>query len=207
MPSSPKSPAQIAAVVIAYFCISITLVFANKILLSAGSSFAAPIFVTWFQCVLTSAIIYALGLVGNNASPQSSLKEFPYQEYSVQTAMKVLPLSIVFVGMITFNNLCLQYVEVSFYNVARSLTIVFNVIFTYMMLGETTSRNTLVCLGLVIIGFLVGSEGEVNFSMIGTLFGVASSVFVSLNSIYTKKVMPFVNDDKCKRLTAYANME
>lgn len=41
---------------------------------------------------------------------------------------QVLPLSLVFVGMITFNNLCLQYVGVAFYNVGRSLTTVFNVV-------------------------------------------------------------------------------
>ena len=105
----------------------------------------------------------------------------------------------------TFNNLCLQYVEVSFYNVARSLTIVFNVLFTYMMLGEKTSRTTLVCLGLVIAGFFVGSGGEVHFSLLGTLFGVASSVFVSLNSIWTKKAMPIVDGNQWA-LAAYNNM-
>jgi len=45
---------------------------------------------------------------------------------------------------------------------------------------------------------------EVNFSLIGTLFGVASSVFVSLNSIYTKQSIGFVNDDKWL-LQFYAN--
>ena len=106
---------------------------------------------------------------------------------------------------ITFNNLCLQYVEVSFYNVARSLTIVFNVGFTYAMLGEATSRTTLLCLGMVIVGFFVGSGGEVNFSLVGTLFGVASSVFVSLNSIWTKKAMPLVEGNQWS-LAAYNNM-
>ena len=33
-----------------------------------------------------------------------------------------------FVGMITFNNLCLKHLGVSFYNVGRSLTTVFNVV-------------------------------------------------------------------------------
>lgn len=43
-------------------------------------------------------------------------------------ALQVLPLSIVFVGMITFNNLTLKYLGVAFYNVGRSLTTVFNVV-------------------------------------------------------------------------------
>ena len=44
--------------------------------------------------------------------------------------LQVLPLSIVFVGMITFNNLTLKYLGVAFYNVGRSLTTVFNVVRT-----------------------------------------------------------------------------
>lgn len=41
-----------------------------------------------------------------------------------------------FVCMITFNNLCLKYVGVSFYYVGRSLSTVFNVIFSYLILGK-----------------------------------------------------------------------
>jgi GDP-fucose transporter C1 len=129
----------------------------------------------------------------------------PSAEYNLSVARGVLPLSVIFVGMITFNNLCLKYVEVSFYNVARSLSIVFNVIFTYLLLGEKTSAKTCACLAIVIVGFFVGSEGEVNFSLIGTAFGVLSSVFVCLNAIYTSKVMPLVDKDKWK-LAYYNNV-
>lgn len=107
--------------------------------------------------------------------------------------------------MITFNNLCLQYVEVSFYNVARSLTIVFNVAFTYMILNESTSYHTIICLLVVIIGFYIGSEGEINFSLLGTVFGITSSIFVSLNSIYTKKIMNVTGIDNDKWKLAYYN--
>ena len=48
--------------------------------------------------------------------------------YSHHPFLQVLPLSIVFVGMITFNNLTLKYLGVAFYNVGRSLTTVFNVV-------------------------------------------------------------------------------
>ena len=48
---------------------------------------------------------------------------------------QVLPLSVVFICMIMFNNLCLKNVDVSFYYIGRSLTTVFNVICTYLILG------------------------------------------------------------------------
>lgn len=100
---------------------------------------------------------------------------------------------------------CLKWVEVSFYNVARSLTIVFNVILTKIMLGSSSSTPTLLCLGVVILGFFMGSSGELNFSMKGTVAGLLSSLFVSLNSIYTKKVLPVVDNDHWK-LTYYNNI-
>ena len=58
----------------------------------------------------------------------------PRATRSMLMKIQVLPLSLVFVGMITFNNLCLKYVGVAFYNVGRSLTTVFNVV-------STTARN------------------------------------------------------------------
>ena len=85
--------------------------------------------------------------------------------------------------MITLNNICLKYVTVSFYNIARSLSLVFNVIFTYLILGEYTSLKTSCTLLIVIFGFIIGIEGEIDFSMFGTLAGVLASLFVSLNSL------------------------
>jgi len=98
-------------------------------------------------------------------------------------------LALVFVGMITFNNLALKYVEVSFYNVARSLTIVFNVALTFFLMGEKTSLPVMGTLAVVVAGFFLGSAGEMRFSWVGTMFGVASSMFVALNGIYNKKAL------------------
>lgn len=196
---------HIAMVVAAYFLISISLVFVNKILLTEGTSIPAPLFVTWYQCLVTVGICWACGELGVNAPAGSFFAQFPRFQYNWEIARKLAILSIVFVGMVTFNNLSLKYVEVSFYNVARSLTIVFNVILTYIILKETTSMTTMACLGAVIAGFFIGSKGEVHFSMIGTFYGVVSSVFVSLNSIYTKKVMGLVDGNQWK-LSAYNNV-
>ena len=73
---------------------------------------------------------------------------------------QVLPLSIVFVAMITFNNLCLKYVGVSFYYIGRSLTTVFNVATTYLVLGEKTSYRAVICCVVIIVGFWMGVDQE-----------------------------------------------
>ena len=221
----------IASVVATYWVVSISMVYLNKILMSnEGISVPAPLFVTWYQCIITCLICWLCGLCGSRAQradteratyravpvaegasaassqPQPSFfAQFPRAEYLIGPARQIFPLSLVFVGMITFNNLCLKYVEVSFYNVARSLTIVFNVFLSRLFLGIPTSFKTVLCLGVVIVGVLIGSHGELNFSMIGTVCGVLSSLFVSLNSIFTKKVLPVVEDNHWK-LTFYNNV-
>ena len=216
----------VASVVATYWIVSISMVYLNKVLMSNKEvSIPAPLFITWYQCFITAIICWVAGKISqrSEAAQYQSVSQneefddsrrsgkpgffaqFPRAEYQVGTARRILPLSIVFVGMITLNNLCLKLVEVSFYNVARSLTIVFNVFFSYVMLGIPSSMNTILCLIVVIIGFLIGGKGEINFSLIGTIAGVCSSLFVSLNSIYTKKMLPIV-DDNHWRLTFYNNV-
>lgn len=190
----------IVQVVTAYWVVSISMVYLNKVLLSSDeTSIPAPMFITWFQCASTAVICFILGEFGENTrkeGKESFLNQFPRVNYSLGSGAKVLPLSIVFVGMIAFNNICLKHVEVSFYNIARSLSIVFNVILTYFMLGVNTSISTCGTLLVVILGFYLGIDGEVHLSVFGTVAGVVSSLFVSLNSIYTAKILPTVNNDK-----------
>ncbi len=46
-----------------------------------------------------------------------SLKFFAPLEFKTNVAIAVAPVTGVFIGMVVFNNLCLKYVEVSFYQV------------------------------------------------------------------------------------------
>jgi GDP-fucose transporter C1 len=165
-----------------------------------------PLLMLCVQCALTCVICTVLGDVGENYRRQavpSIFNQFPQVSMNSERSVKILPLSLVFVGMITFNNLCLQLVEVSFYNVARSLTLLFNVVLGYLMLGQKTSARVALTLVIVVVGFLVGVDGELNLSVSGTCAGVISSLFVALNAVYTSKMLPIVENDKSKLL--YAN--
>ena len=118
---------------------------------------------------------------------------FPdHLEVRAPTLKQVLPLSVVFVLMISTNNLCLKNVGVSFYYVGRSLATVFNVLLTYLILGNKTSLReeihsifcgiglidalifpnfttsaffrALICCGVIIFGFWLGVDQELVFS-------------------------------------------
>jgi len=197
---------KIVGVVALYWSISITLVFVNKSLLKGDElKLDAPLFVTFYQCVCTVILCKICDWM---AQKYPTKMTFPDTRVSKQTCKDVMPLSIVFVSMIAFNNLCLQEVGVAFYTIARSLVTIFSLIFTYLILGKKTSFLAILCCGIILGGFFLGvnQEGDLgSFSFIGTAYGVIASACVALNSIYTKKILPKCEDNIWK-LTYYNNI-
>eukprot|EP01133_Synstelium_polycarpum_P014556 gene14556-17202_t len=167
----------IAMVVAFYFFISISLVFLNKALMK-NLNFNYPVFITWYQQIVSFALVYLMCKLSRNTPSLSFLPDF---EFKLETAKQVVPLTFVLAGMISLNNLCLQYVEVSFY--------------------QTSPKATGTCF-IVFLGFVLGSIGEANFSWIGLFYGISSSFFVALYGIYVKRVLPVCGGNEW-RLTIY----
>jgi len=202
-----KQSAVILSVVSAYWVVSISMVFLNKYLLSSEDvQLEAPIFITWYQCLVAVGVCWGLAWLSKNV-PQTFGGMFPAFHINLQVARQIIPLSLAFVGMIAFNNLCLKYVGVAFYNVGRSLTTVFNVVLSYMFLGQSTSMKALLACGVIIGGFFLGVNQEDSsggLSMLGVVFGISASLCVALNSIFVKRVLPLVDNNEW-RLTLYNN--
>lgn len=109
--------AYIASVVGTYWLVSISMVYLNKILMSNdGISIPAPLFVTWYQCVVTVLICWLAGICGQTARASEAGKyapisngesgqqppkpsffaQFPKAEYLGPQAKQIFPLSLVF---------------------------------------------------------------------------------------------------------------
>jgi len=186
--------------------VSISLVFVNKSLLKGDElKLDAPLFVTFYQCLCT---VFLCKVCDSMAQKYPDKMSFPSTTTSKMTMRDVAPLSIVFVSMMTTNNLCLAEVGVAFYTIARSLVTIFSIVFTFLILGKKTSCLALLCCTIIIAGFFMGvnQEGDLgSLSVIGTIYGVVASACVALNSIFTKKVLPKV-DGNIWKLTYYNNV-
>jgi GDP-fucose transporter C1 len=71
-----------------------------------------------------------------------------------------------------------------------------NLISFSSFVGQKTSFQTITCCAVIVGGFWLGVDQENvagSLSIIGTIFGVLGSVALSLYSIYTKRVLPYVN--------------
>jgi len=200
---APKSEPQysnttIFLVVAFYWAVSLSVVFLNKYIFNTSEyKFPYPLFVTWYQLVVALLLLVICGALGKKFSFFSLVPPF---EFDLEIAKEIIPLSLIYVGMLAFNNLCLKYVEVTFYQVARSLSIVFNILFTYVLLGKDTSMNAIVSCLIVFAGFFVGAYGEINFSWEGIFYGVGSSCFVALYGIYVKKKLTILDNNEWRLL-------
>ncbi|NP_001008590.1 GDP-fucose transporter 1 [Danio rerio] len=195
---------KIALVVTLYWFISISMVFLNNYLLDS-KELDAPVFITFFQCVVSVGLCLLMSFL-SSLCPGSV--DFPSLKFDLRVSREILPLTIVFISMITFNNLCLKYVGVAFYTVGRSLSTVFNVILSYVVLKQTTSLYAVLCCGVILGGFWLGVDQEAvagSLSWAGVVFGVIASLCVSLNAIFTKKVLPVV-DGNIWKLSYYNNL-
>jgi GDP-fucose transporter C1 len=103
--------------------------------------------------------------------------------------------------MITLNNVCLRYVEVTFYQVARSLTLPWTIAMSLVLFPDQgiDVKTVLSCL-VVFSGFVIGSVGEVNFNWAGLIAGVISSAAVAYYGIAIKKALPHVGGSQWRLL-------
>jgi len=87
-----------------------------------------------------------------------------------------------------------------FYQAARSLTILFTILFTYLLTKKLASQNCLIACGVVIVGYFISAITEINVSIPGLIYGVLSSVFVSLYGISVKSIIEELNDNHWRLL-------
>ncbi|EUB64991.1 GDP-fucose transporter [Echinococcus granulosus] len=197
---------RVCGVVSLYWAVSISLVFINKWLLSNSDiSLDIPLFITWFQCLVTVILCIILSKISSAVPDKLS---FPSLDFKWQTALNIMPLSSVFFTMVVFNNLCLKYLDVAFYFVARSLTTIFNVVLTYLILRKKTCCKAIACCGVIIAGYITSvlqENGLGTLSPSGLFYGLSASFSVSLFSILTSKRLPYIGGSVW-RLTFYNNL-
>jgi GDP-fucose transporter C1 len=176
-------------VVCFYWVVSMGLVFLNKYVMMA--SFPFPLFITWFQLVVSLVMGVALGHLGTKRAALSFIPPFDFDR---PTARQVLPLTFLYVLLLSLTNVCLRHVEVSFYQLVKSLAIVFNIVVQWVVLDIASSELVLMSCGVVTLGFTLGTIGEVRFSWLGLLAGVASSAVQAFYNVHIKKALPVVQN-------------
>ena len=196
---------KIASVITGYWIISISMVFSNKYLVgNTSSEVDKSLLISWMQCVIATVFIVLLHLMRYflNCSNTTVV------DLQGWNAREVLLMTVTFICMLTFNNLCLQHVGVAFFQMARSTTILFVVFFSVTLLQNPVSIPVILSCLCIAVGFVLGIDQEKIIgspSSLGIIFGVTTSFFAALNGIMTKKALGVVNHDTLQ-LTFLCNL-
>lgn len=198
---------QLAVVVSVYWTVSILLVFVNKYLVEDPGLATVDIsmFICWVQCIINVLLLLCIKtarscITGRDRTLTCSRR--------LRTMRRIAVVSVTYVAMLYLNNLCLKSVGVSFYNTARSMTLVFTALFSRLLLRSPVSTGPLLCCLLVCLGFLLGIDQENDLGSLpleGLLYGLLTSLVGSLNIIYIKKTLEVVSYDMT-RFTLYNNV-
>lgn len=104
------------------------------------------------------------------------------------------------------SNYTLQYVDVSFYQVARGLLLPFTVATSYFFLHARPSFRVLFSCSVVTLGFFIGNFLDaIPISPLGIAFGVTSSAISAVHSVVIKKSLDVVNGS-AMHLSWYTNL-
>jgi len=119
---------------------------------------------------------------------------FKIPELRLSTCKGLTPLIAINCIGLAFNTYCLQFVDASFYQVARGLVLPFTTLLSYIFLNARPSLPLLAAIGIVCFGFMVGVSAEnMSTSFIGIFLGVCSSVTTAGHAIVVKRSLPVVN--------------
>ncbi|CAG8470008.1 7380_t:CDS:2 [Acaulospora colombiana] len=189
----PPSRKMVAFSVSFYIVTALVMVFVNKWVLN---SVALPFTLLWFQVFLAIVFLHVSSLFGL----------FPIPQIQKEVCIGLLPLVTINVLGLSFNTICLQYVDASFYQVARALVLPFTVLFSYIFIKQKSSAMILLSCFIVCAGFVVGISSErLTVSLAGIIFGIFSSVSTALHAVVIKKSLDVVQG-RTMELVYYNNL-
>ncbi|KAH8921639.1 hypothetical protein BT69DRAFT_1221285 [Atractiella rhizophila] len=164
----------VAGTVIFYLVAALIMVFANKWVLT---SIPAPLFFLFVQFIIAVSLFHIAAFLGFFSIPT----------FDVAVARALAPLVSVNVVGLIFNTYCLQYVDASFYQIARGLILPLTSLLSSLILRTTPTALSLIGVVIVCLGFGLGVSSEVlSTSGVGLAFGVFSSFTTSIHAIVVK---------------------
>jgi drug/metabolite transporter (DMT)-like permease len=102
--------------------------------------------------------------------------------------MVMLAFSVLYTVNIAMSNVSLHMVTVPFHQVIRAMTPVFTVLLSFIILGRRYSFMTFISLIPVILGVILATFGEYDYTTLGFVLTVLGAILAALKTIVTNLV-------------------
>ncbi|KAL3128863.1 putative fucose translocator [Cryptosporidium hominis] len=196
-----------ASIAIAVYVVcSIGCVYANKWLLShVGTCHGfIPLVQQLIGAIFVRAMVYITGICGigsDNQNPSSDkTSQNEKQNESLVSRLwnrykYIWPASFCFSSTIVLNNACLSMAKLSTYSVAKSTTLIWNVLFQFILLRIKLPVSTILSCFLILAGVTIGSLDTSTLAPMAVIAGCSSSIFQALYNTCIARALPKTNND------------
>lgn len=163
---------------LAYSCCSISMVVANKAILSSYE-FNYHMVLLFFQtgCSFALTIMWA------------KLGYFELEPFDMKIAMKWFPVNLLFLGMLFSGYLSLQLLTVPMMTIFKNLTNCLVLGGEWYFLGNPSSKGVMASLGLMILGAVLSGLSDVHFSPKGYTWMALNCCCTASYLLYMRTVM------------------
>ncbi|RUS84901.1 hypothetical protein EGW08_007370, partial [Elysia chlorotica] len=180
-------------VVLSYWLIATTMIFVNKRLMSAANEPAdISVLVVWAQSVFGLTFLMTFrALVFLFRLPLKELRHLQLPAGARRGDLDLPLAAVAQTSALIFNNLTLRLISVSFYQIARALTLVFVTALSACILRERIAKRVGMACLLMIAGFYVGVDQEVlsqGVPPIGVVYGSIASFFAACYGVLFKRL-------------------
>ena len=201
--SSRRPYRLISGAILIYWCTSILIVFLNKQILSERfGDEDLTVFTAWSQSMSALGTIACLRFGFDRF--MSPLK-MPKVEYKQLYSKNIIMLSLSSVCRLTFNNLMLKHIGVSFYLIPHLCTIIFTIGLSVVYLKHNLTWKAVVACFLVLCGYVLGIDQEDvlgKLSIFGILYGLLASFCATVAGLLVKEAELLLDNDSLKILIA-----
>ncbi|OII72890.1 fucose translocator [Cryptosporidium ubiquitum] len=196
-----------ASIAIAVYVVcSIGCVYENKWLLDHVGNCQGfiPLVQQLIGAVFVRAMVYITGIFGIDSDPQNCSSEKNSQNEQQNGSLLnrlwnrykyIWPASFCFSSTIVLNNACLSVAKLSTYSVAKSTTLIWNVLFQFVLLRIRLPLSTILSCCLIIAGVTVGSLDTSTLAPMAVIAGCSSSIFQALYNTCIARALPKTNND------------
>lgn len=181
--TSGSKLSRFVAAAIFYGVTSTFVTIGNKALISSWT-FDYTISILTTQHLATVLILHSMQMLG-------IITLAPFQ---MSVAKRIFPLAVCYTVNVLVALLSLKTLAIPMYGILKRMATVFTLILEWALLSKIPSRGLVYAILLMSGGAVLAGWGDLDFSMIGYILAMTSSIFQSLYLILVVKVGSFGSD-------------
>jgi len=183
--TKPVSPYRTFIYIALNCAATVAVVFLNKITFSDDQLKHCQFSTTTYHFLTTFVLLYLA------SSPPGPMTDWYKPIFAVRwlSVRSILPICILFASFLVLGNFSLTYNSVSFFQLAKILTVPTVVLLNFLLFRKTISLAKMGAVGIACIGVAIATGASVQGNLLGTSIAVASFVCTALYQIYIGKTL------------------